>query len=447
MKLFAPFCRSLSRRPLLRSQRSRRSTSRISASARGAVTYTDRNGIVLGTVLGARLARTRSASRSASVAGPVSQRDRRRRRRALLASRRRRRARAGPRGARLRDLRRSAQRRLDDRDAAGAAAARRAQLRSAASSRRSRSRERIAIALEQERDPRGLRQPRADGRQPLRRRGRRAHLLRRAGERPGSRAGVAARGDSQRSGRGSRPMPTGRRCARASTSCCGAWSRSARSRPQRAAQRVCARRSRMRRHDSASPTRAHALFLSLPRSPPAARPRAHDARPATCSASFRRRRRTCSARCSRYHVDRRRRAGRRQPHRRRARLRRFARLLLRSRRSGATTACRRCASRVRRSNRLRYELALERGTIRSTTILADVPASYAHPRRPALPARRLQRPLQRAGARALRTRQLAQRPGGARALAISASATLARSVCTRWASRISTRPRRTTGSA
>ena len=63
--------------------------------------------------------------------------DRRGRGRALLAARRRRRSGAAARGARFRDLRRGSQRRLDDRNAVGAPAARRRPARFAESSRRS----------------------------------------------------------------------------------------------------------------------------------------------------------------------------------------------------------------------------------------------------------------------------------------------------------------------
>ena len=86
-----------------------------------------------------------------------------------------------------------------------------------------------------------------------------------------------------------------------------------------------------------------------------------------------------------------------------------------------------------------YELALERGTIS----LDDDPVGRARgvraARRTALPARRLQRPLQRPGARALRAGELAQRSGGARAL-VARRRERCSSDCTSSASRISNRP-------
>ena len=86
-----------------------------------------------------------------------------------------------------------------------------------------------------------------------------------------------------------------------------------------------------------------------------------------------------------------------------------------------------------------YELALENGTILSTTILPDVPETYALPGGKLYAAGRLQRPFQRARARALRAGQLAQRSGRARAL-VARRRAAARSGCTSWAFRISTHP-------
>ena len=121
------------------------STSRELPAQRGAVTFTDRSGIALGTVLAS------DASHAVSVPlarisplfleAIVAAEDARFARHgaidfAALAARR----------PRLCHLRRGAQRRLDDRDAAGAAAAIRHRARCAESSRRSSRAERIAIA-------------------------------------------------------------------------------------------------------------------------------------------------------------------------------------------------------------------------------------------------------------------------------------------------------------